>query len=206
MTRVIYRAALASFNSNCFTHFKCLYLLPLESDRAKPPLCFPPPQCYIAIHCSNLLSQPKSLPSTSIQSNGVLSAVIDLLHPVLHGVWRATDLEKMRFHIFSAPQIPTPSPKDINPLWTLEPCNWATKYTHMQKSIKFRKHGMSGMSELLPWLSVPRCSAIGRPRLTWSRKISSSWDLDLDMDCWSGHWPTDQFLHESLRSKQLWDL
>ena len=102
------------------------------------------------------------------------------------------------FSHFSTPQIPTPSPKDINPFmntWNLQLSNEI--HTHA-KSIQLHMHDMS---ELLPWLSVPRCSAIGRPRLTRGRKISNSWDLDLDMDCRSGHWPTVQFLHEPLALK-----
>ena len=153
MKRGIYRAALASFKQQLFLPISsvCISFLQRVIERNLPCVSHLP--CHIA---ACLLSQPKSLPSTSlalfakshlwcilyqtytnIQSNGVLYAVMDLLHPVLYGVRWATDLEKMRFHIFSF--LHTSNTNALSERYQPFYCLWHLKLATEQRNTHTRK-------------------------------------------------------------------
>ena len=153
-----------------------LLFLPRESDRAKPSSCV----SHLCTLCHFLPVGLHSLPNIHVH---VVS--ISFTWCVASN-WPGEDGVPYFLHTSST-----------HLSWTPEPLSY-----RWNKSIQFRMHGMT---ELLPRLSVPRCSRAISRRLTWRRKIRSSWDLDLDMGCCSAHLLTDQ-LTIFLQSSFVWDL
>ena len=154
-----------------------LLFLPRESDRAKPSSCV----SHLCTLCHFLPVGLHSLPNIHVH---VVS--ISFTWCVASN-WPGEDGVPYFLHTSST-----------HLSWTPEPLSY-----RWNKSIQFRMHGMT---ELLPRLSVPRCSRAISRRLTWRRKIRSSWDLDLDMGCCSAHLLTDQltiFFAKPLRVRSI---